>query len=717
MNLSEALNAALPELPARRARTSAPQLDPAVVGREQIEEGAAVIVAHRPGTSSLFHLTPEQWQVLQLFDGQRSFREIGDACEGLLGVQIAEDEVKQFAANLETLDLWYKSPQEKNLALMEKLVEERSKHTKKKSKIGDISHIQFSAWDPDKFVTWAHGYLTWAFSRWFTTATLIGFGFMFYVFFDRWSEIGPDTLKYYTFTEKTFGDLAEFWVLFLILGFFHESTHALVCKHYGGGVHRMGFHLIYLTPAFFVDVTEAWVYANRWQRLATIIAGIWVELIFCAVATFIWWGTAPGSFAHEFSYKIMLITGVAVILVNLNPLIKLDGYYFFSELLDVQGLKERSTAYLSSWTKKHIWRLDVEVEFVPRRLKGLFVPYALLSGIYSYALLLFATFFARNVFAKFSPEWAFLPATILGLYIFRSRIRTLGRFMKSVYLDKRERLHALAKNRILVGAAAAITLFVFFAPIWRDNVDAYFIVEPTSRVTLRAEVPGVVIAVHKREGEPVAAGDALLELRDLASETRVGRSRSDLDAAELEGIRVVNRQSVDGGSVYRLQSASQYKQIADSQAQKLKVVAPAAGVVITPRVHDHLGKYVAAGTELVEIADLAHIRARVFVPEFESARVQEGASVRLFFYANGDSVESTVSSIFTQPQSLPPGVFHQESFKGMREVGYFPVLVELPANVAFGDGRSGAAKIFIARRSLAEFGWKVMRDFALRKLW
>ena len=36
----------------------------------------------------------------------------------------------------------------------------------------------------------------------------------------------------------------------------------------------MGFHLIYLTPAFFVDVTEAWVYANRVQRIITMLAGM-----------------------------------------------------------------------------------------------------------------------------------------------------------------------------------------------------------------------------------------------------------------------------------------------------------------------------------------------------------------------------------------------------------------------------------------------------------
>ena len=47
---------------------------------------------------------------------------------------------------------------------------------------------------------------------------------MIWVFFDRWSEIGVDTLKYYTFTEKSAADFGEFWVLFFTLAFFHESS-------------------------------------------------------------------------------------------------------------------------------------------------------------------------------------------------------------------------------------------------------------------------------------------------------------------------------------------------------------------------------------------------------------------------------------------------------------------------------------------------------------
>jgi len=80
----------------------------------------------------------------------------------------------------------------------------------------------------------------------------------------------------------------------------------------------MGFLLYYLEPCFFVDVTEVYVYAGKWARIATSIAGIWVELIFCAAATIIWWGTPVGTPVHDFAYKIILITGVGVVIINLN---------------------------------------------------------------------------------------------------------------------------------------------------------------------------------------------------------------------------------------------------------------------------------------------------------------------------------------------------------------------------------------------------------------
>ena len=109
---------------------------------------------------------------------------------------------------------------------------------------------------------------------------------------------------------------------------------------------------------------EVYVYGGKWPRVAAIVAGIWVELMFCSVASIVWWGTPAGNPVHDFAYKIMLITGVAVVLMNLNPLIKLDGYYLFGELVGIPTIKENSTDYLSSWVKRNVFRLPVDVPYL-----------------------------------------------------------------------------------------------------------------------------------------------------------------------------------------------------------------------------------------------------------------------------------------------------------------------------------------------------------------
>ena len=717
MNLSEALNAALPVLPSRQAKVEVPRLDPAIVARQQVEEGVAVMIIHRPGTSSLYHLSPEQWGLVELFDGERDFAGISEAYCEATGVRYGEDDIREFAHRLAEMDIWYKSPQEKNIALMQKLAEERSRHTAKKSKHGDIAHIQFSAWDPDPFLTIAHEKMKWAFSRWFTVLTLCSFAFMAYIFIDNWGAIGRDTVKYYTFTEKTLGDLAEFWVLFLVLGFFHESTHGLACKHFGGGVHRMGFHLIYLTPAFFVDVTEAWVYADRWQRMATIIAGIWVELIFCAGASVVWWGTAAGSFAHELAYKVMLITGVAVVIVNLNPLIKLDGYYFFSELFDIQDIKERSTAYVSALVKKHVWGLPVEVEFVPRRLRRYFIPYALLSGMYSYMLLIFASLFVRNVCARFFGEWAFVPALLAAYFIFRARIRTLVRFMNDVYLDKREALRRWLRTPAAAAAGVALAVLLF-APLWRESVESRFVLEPATRQVLRAAVPGTIVAVHGSEGEAVSAGAPVVEMRNLDLESAWGRRSAELRSAQLAAAHAQLTYASFGASEQQRLQASVNYDIATQQVGKLTLRSAIDGVLLTPRLQDRVGSYVTSGTKLAEVADLSTMRARIYVPEFSMRELHVRAPASLFVDSLGSARHGTVDSISPVAAEAAAGLFHQVDYKGIRPPKYYDVSLSLPnPGGQLRDGMAGTAKIFVERRSLVGMGLRLVRDFSSRKIW
>lgn len=715
MNLAEALNAALPELPTRRLQAGYPKVDPALIASENIEDGKPVVVAMIRGRESIFRFAPEQWHIIEMFDGSRSWDEVAALCEERYGVRYSGDDLREFTTGLEAIDFWYKTPLEKNIALRQKLESSRHEHAHPKAKL-DVAHIQFSAWDPNRYFDRVYPWLKWIYTRWFAAVFAVLFGFMTYIFVANWGEIGRDTLAFYSFTQKSAADLAEFWFLFLILAFFHESAHGLTCKHYGGEVHRMGFHLIYLTPAFFVDVSEAWVYASRWQRLITILAGIGIELFFCGLATVVWWGTPAGSGAHDLAYKIMLITGVAVVVVNMNPLIKLDGYYAFSEIVGFADIKEKSTAYLSQLTRRGVFGLPVEVDYVPKRRRAGYVVYAVLSGIYSYLLLFAVVRFCNNVFTKYSPEWAFVPALALALVIFRSRIRTLLRFVRTVYLDKRDRVRSwLTGPRMWTGAAALLLLF--FLPLFHETVQARFLLEPVHRAEVRATVPGRVAAVLVAEGQRVRAGEPLVLMANTNLESM--RAGSGEQLAMTGGQRVeaeLNHREL-GPTLEQHTRAGADEAVAVEESEQLAPQSPIDGVVTTPRLQDLVGSTLAPGTLIAGVADLRHLRARIFVPEFAVGRVHPGARVRLLVDGAFAPRTSRVADIQPAPGDLPPAVESIQEIKGGEKPEYYVADAVVANDGSLAGDMTGTAKIVVQRASLAQMTAREIREFVDRKIW
>jgi len=716
MNLAEAFNAALPDLPARRSRTTYPKLDPALVSKENTEDGQPVIAALIRGTDKVFRFTYDQWRIIELFDGIRSYEEVAALHTERYSVVYSVDDLKEFAAGLDESDFWYKTPLEKNIALRQKLESNRHQHTHRKSKWGDISHMQFSAWDPDRYFDRIYPYARWIYTGWFTTLTLLLFGFMLTLFLASWTQIEQDTVQFYTFTTKSAGDLAEFWVLFLILGFFHESAHGLTCKHYGAQVHAMGFHLIFLTPAFFVDVSEAWVYASRWQRLVTIIAGIWVEMIFCAIATIVWWGTPVGSDSHDLAYKIMLLTGIAVIIVNMNPLIKLDGYYAFSEVIGFSDIKEKSTAYLSGMVRGKIFRLPVEAEYVPKRRRAGYILYAVLSGIYSYSLLYTVIRFGHNVFLKYSPDWAFLPALLLALVIFRSRIRTLLRFIRTVYLDKKDRVHSwLTATRI--ASAVVVLLVLLFVPVLHETVTARFVLEPSRREIVRTIVPGRVESVFVVEGQTVLAGQPLVRMQNAQVEAARAKTQQDFALTGVERVQAQLAQADLGETTQEHTRAGLEQAVAQEEGEQLTPSAPLAGTVMTPHMRDLVGSYLDAGTTIAEIGETTQMRVRMFVLEYVVPRVQPGATVHLLVDGQFSPAYARVEDLQPAPEDLASAL---ETVKTAKEGGilkYYVADALIPNDGSLHDGMTGTAKIAVQNRSIAGFIGKEAREFFDRKVW
>ena len=278
MNLTRALDVALPEIPARTMAEHYPRLDPGTTFREHIENGKPIIRVYVPSSNCMFKFPPSQWKLAQMFDGQRSFAEIAELYSQENSVEYDAQEVREFAAELEAIQFWFKTPQEKNILLMQQTTEERRKKMQQRSRWADLSMVVFPAFNPDKFLTKLYSHTRFVYTPWFTILTLCFFAVTLGITVTHWSQIGRDTGEFYSFTNKTWGDIFTLYGLTLAVVVVHEFAHAYVSKHFGARVSAMGFALVFLTPALYTDTTEAEVTTSRYERLVVTIAGVWSEV-------------------------------------------------------------------------------------------------------------------------------------------------------------------------------------------------------------------------------------------------------------------------------------------------------------------------------------------------------------------------------------------------------------------------------------------------------
>jgi len=717
MNITEALNAALPELPAKRVLKSPPRLDPGLTAKEHVEDGHRVFRIYVPSAGFMYKLPPQNWALVQLFDGKRSYEEIAQVYTKESGRAYTADGVREFAGELDAIEFWYKTPQEKNILLMQKSSEERHKHLKAGKGHGDLSLYTFPAVNPDKFLTWVYRYTKFIYAPWFTVLTLFAFAFTAWITIAHWSEIGRDTLQFYNFTKKSWADFIQFYLLAVFVLCFHELGHGHACKHYGGRVPAMGFALIYLAPAFYTDTTEGEVQATRYQRLVISMAGVWAELLLCAIATPIWWNTPPDTLLHNSAYIVLLITGISAALINWNPLMKLDGYHMMCEVLGIVDLKEASTAYASAWVRRHVWRLPNEVPYVPKRRRFGYFVYAILSGLYSYSVLYIVARFVGNIFRNFNPDWSFIPELGTAALIFRSRIVMLVNFMKFVYLDKKDRVRAW-----LTPARRAVVFAVSFAlaiiPIRHESASGSFVLEPSRRAVLRAVVPGVVTGISAPEGSAVYPGMLLVQLRNAPLQTSLAQSQSDFAVASDRATSAALRYRDFGtASRERERFAQQTEQLA-SEAQNLELRSPLSGTVLTPHAEDRIGSFVAAGTELVEVGDTNVLRARIFIPEHELYKIRADSSAQIEVDGIARKWDAQTIGISARSSEIDPGLAEESEYKGLHPPHYYIADLRVTnSNGSLRPGMVGVARIYGARRSVAGFAWQEIKNFVDRKVW
>src|SRR5215218_5546397 len=115
---------------------------------------------------------------------------------------------------------------------------------------------------------------------------------------------------------------------------FHELGHASACR-YGGarpGVMGVGVYLVW--PAFYCDVTDAYR-LNRAGRLRTDLGGVYFNGIFALLAGGVYFATG------EEAALLAAFVQHMILLQQLLPLLRFDGYYVLSDLTGVPDILSR----------------------------------------------------------------------------------------------------------------------------------------------------------------------------------------------------------------------------------------------------------------------------------------------------------------------------------------------------------------------------------------
>lgn len=277
--------------------------------------------------------------------------------------------------------------------------------------------------------------------------------------------------------------------------------------------------LLYFQPAFYCNVSDAWLFPRKSQRLWVTFAGAYFEIFLWALAMLVWRVSDPFTLINYLALVVMATSGIKT-LFNLNPLIKLDGYYLLSDWLDIPNLRARAFGYLGDQWRK-LWGSSLRrIQDATAREKRIYFSYGVLAWFYSAWLLGFIALYFGGFLVTRYQAWGAVTFAVLFAGIVQQPVKTAlqapaGRFSLGAGLSKS------ARKLLWLGALGALVAgsFLFRMDL---RVAGPFVVLPIHNADVRSEVEGIIQQIYADEGE-VVKKDALiasLSDRDYRAELR-----------------------------------------------------------------------------------------------------------------------------------------------------------------------------------------------------
>src|SRR5262245_53020612 len=282
---------------------------------EQRYEGKRHYVIKDPISLRYYRFNEQEYFVFKHFDGKHTMEDTQKAFEAEYRPQrLTHEDLEAFARQLLTAGL----VQHESSKAADELLESRRKQRRMQrlATITNILYIKIPIIDPDRVLTYMAARLQWIFTWGFFAASVSLMLSAVFLVISHYNTFYEKLPYYHEFFQ--YQTILYMWISLGIVKVIHEFGHGVSCKAYGGECHEMGFLLMCLSPALYCNVSDSWTLASKWKRIIISFAGIYVELIIAAIATWVWWYTPGRPFINNLALCLMTLCSVSTFIFNAN---------------------------------------------------------------------------------------------------------------------------------------------------------------------------------------------------------------------------------------------------------------------------------------------------------------------------------------------------------------------------------------------------------------
>jgi putative peptide zinc metalloprotease protein len=596
-----------------------------------------------PLRNELFRLRGDQYAVHQLLDGRRSLDDIRERIAAeFRELTVTAAQVQELVIDLFRKGLVWSTRSGQAAPLARRQCEHRRRRWL--AAVQNPLFIRLPGWDPQRFLDRCLP----AAERLFHPAALLAGGALIVAAwcflltrFDEFMQRAP------SWAELVGGQsLLVFWFLLAGIKTLHELGHALACRRLGGECHEIGVALMMFSPSMYCDVSDAGRLASRWARIGVGAAGMYVELVLSSLALFGWWLTREG-LLHQACWSVFVIGNVGIVAFNLNPLLRLDGYYMLSDWLGIPNLRQKANRAAGRVLCRAALGVTLPEEpgLSPWR-RRLLAGYAVASTVFQLQIVVIIAVVLYHALAPYGLQQAGLWLGIVAATT--SIARGGGTAVRGWRRHVGRAPHAWRPRAtvVLIAAVVAAALFIPFPTI----ATAPLVVEPVDAQPVYVTVAGQLTRIHVRPGQSVKRGDVLVQLanRELAEHQRVVTA-----SYEMQGVAVAVHRALGDAGQEAIAAEIHESLGAEVQSQsesiaRLTVRAPCDGTVIvppkrrnaaalgtnhesgsTPLAASELGAFLPIGTHVLTVAPRSEFQPVLLVDQKSQHCFAPGREVRI----------------------------------------------------------------------------------------